>query len=29
VTGCLRRLQKIPKLVQSFFRHPDCSYALG
>lgn len=29
VTGCLRRLQKIPKLLQSFFRHPDCSYALG
>jgi len=29
VIGCLRRLQKIPKIVQSFFRHPDCSYALG
>jgi transposase len=29
VIGCLRRLQKIPKIVQSFFGHPDCSYALG
>ena len=28
VIGCLRRLQKIPKIVQSFFGHPDCSYAL-
>jgi transposase len=29
VIGCLRRLQKIPKIIQAFFRHPDCSYALG
>lgn len=28
VTGCLRRLQKIPRIVQSFFRDPDCDYAL-
>ena len=28
VTGCLRRLQKIPKIVLAFFRHPECSYAL-
>ena len=29
VTNCLRRLQKIPKIVLSFFKHPDCNYALG
>jgi transposase len=29
VTSCLRRLQKIPKIVLSFFKHPDCKYALG
>lgn len=28
VTSCLRRLQKIPKIVLSFFKHPDCKYAL-
>lgn len=29
VMAVLRRIQKLPKLVQSFFRHPDCQYALG
>ena len=29
VTNCLRRLQKIPKIILSFFKHPDCNYALG
>jgi transposase len=29
VTSCLRRLQKIPKIILSFFKHPDCKYALG
>lgn len=29
VTGCLRRLQKIPRIVLSFFKHSDCHYALG
>jgi transposase len=28
VNSCLRRLQKIPKIVLSFFKHPDCNYAL-
>jgi transposase len=28
VTGCLRRLQKIPKIVIAFFKNPDCNYAL-
>ncbi|WP_152389648.1 IS630 family transposase [Azotobacter salinestris] len=25
--GALRRIQKLPELVKSFFRHPDCRYA--
>ena len=25
--GALRRIQKLPQLVKSFFRHPDCQYA--
>lgn len=25
--GALRRLQKLPKVVKGFFRHPDCRYA--
>lgn len=29
VLAVLRRIQKIPALVQSFFRHPDCQYAIG
>jgi transposase len=29
VISSLRRLQKIPKIVLSFFKHPDCKYALG
>jgi len=28
VLGQLRRLQKLPSIVKSFFRHPDCSYTL-
>jgi len=28
VTGCLRRLQKIRKIVIAFFKDPDCEYAL-
>lgn len=28
VIGQLRRLQKLPSIVKSFFRHPDCSYVL-
>lgn len=28
VIGRLRRLQKIPKIILSFFKHPDCNYAL-
>ena len=28
VTGCLRRLQKISKIVLAFFKHPECKYAL-
>jgi hypothetical protein len=27
--GCLRRLQKMPKLARSFFKHPECSYVLS
>ena len=26
--SALRSLQKLPDIVQSFFRHPDCAYAL-
>jgi transposase len=26
VLGCLRRLQKLPRLIQKFFLHPDCIY---
>lgn len=29
VTGMLRRLQKIPKIILAFLRHPDCRYVLG
>jgi len=29
VIGCLRRLQKIPKIVLAFFKSPDCSYTLA
>ena len=29
VLGQLRRLQKLPYLVKSFFRHPDCDYTLA
>ncbi|NBS17432.1 MAG: IS630 family transposase [Gammaproteobacteria bacterium] len=28
VMSSLRRLQKLPDVVRSFFRHPDCQYAL-
>jgi len=28
VISSLRRLQKLPRVVASFFRHPDCQYAL-
>jgi transposase len=27
VIGVLRRLQKLPQVVESFFRHPECRYA--
>ena len=27
VVSCLSRLQKLPHIVQSFFKHPDCQYA--
>lgn len=27
VIGALRHLQKLPELVKSFFRHPECRYA--
>ena len=27
--GCLRRLQKMPRFVRNFFKHPECSYVLG
>jgi hypothetical protein len=26
--GALRSIQKLPALVKSFFRHPDCRYIL-
>ena len=29
VIGVLRRLQKLPDIVRSFFKHPDCQYVLG
>jgi len=29
VIGALRRLQKLPDKVKSFFRHPDCSYTMA
>lgn len=29
VIGALRHLQKLPEKVKSFFRHPECRYALG
>jgi transposase len=29
VISCLRRLQKVPKIVLAFFKHPDCSYAIS
>ena len=28
VLGQLRKLQKLPSIVKSFFRHPECSYTL-
>jgi len=28
VIGHLRRLQKLPSIVRSFFRHPECEYTL-
>lgn len=28
VISAMRRLQKLPELVKSFFRHPECRYAL-
>ena len=28
VIGCLRRLQKIPKIILAFFKNPDCRYIL-
>ena len=27
--GALRRIQKLPELVKSFFRQPECRYILG
>ena len=29
VLGQLRKLQKLPEIVISFFRHPDCAYTLS
>jgi len=29
VLGQLRKLQKLPSLVKSFFRHPDCAYIMS
>ncbi len=26
--GALRRLQKLPAIIQGFFRHPQCQYAM-
>lgn len=28
VVGCLRRLQKMSKIILGFFKHPECKYAL-
>lgn len=28
IVGHLRRLQKLPSIVMSFFRHPECAYTL-
>jgi len=28
VISALRRVQKLPELVKSFFRHPECRYAI-
>lgn len=28
VLGRLRRLQKLPRIIKGFFRHPDCAYIL-
>jgi hypothetical protein len=27
LVAVLRRLQKLPKIVAGFFRHPECRYA--
>jgi transposase len=27
VISALRRLQKLPAIIQGFFRHPECKYA--
>jgi transposase len=29
VLGQLRKLQKLPAIVKSFFRHPDCAYTMS
>lgn len=29
VLGQLRKLQKLPEIVKSFFRHPDCAYTMS
>ena len=29
VIAALRHLQKLPELLKSFFRHPECRYAIG
>jgi transposase len=29
VLGQLRKLQKLPEIVKSFFRHPDCDYTMA
>jgi len=29
VINKLRSLQKLPKIISSFFRHPDCAYIIG
>ncbi|MBU1055413.1 MAG: transposase [Proteobacteria bacterium] len=29
VINKLRRLQKLPKIISSFFRHPECVYILS
>lgn len=28
IIGRLRRLQKLPRIIRSFFRHPECAYIL-